>query len=294
MRSMTGTVRWLAGVGVAVGLVAWLSGCGDDSTGDGGAGATGTATNATGATNATNATNGPQSSGAAGMTTSGTGTSGPTGGNFACLGQALPTTAPDTITVAGVSQTVGLGGSTPEPSVNVEVLDPDGVQIATTVTGADGAYSTPISTSGVPVDGYIHGTKAGFIDTYVYPPAPLAADIDNGTVLIITSSTFALVQSFESVTQDAGNGFIGVVVSDCDNKPVAGATVTTDPPGVVRYNVAGIPNNTATTTDVDGVAYVFNVPAGDVTVDADAGGQSLREHVINARADVVSTTVVAP
>jgi hypothetical protein len=96
------------------------------------------------------------------------------------------------------------------------------------------------------------------------------------------------------VTQAAGNGFMGVVVSDCSGMPVAGATVTTTPSGTVRYNQAGIPSNTAMVTDADGVAYVFNVPAGTVTVGASAQGTTFRAHDVLVRADVLTTTVVAP
>mgnify|MGYP000721106327 CR=1 FL=1 len=40
----------------------------------------------------------------------------------------------------------------------------------------------------------------------------------------------------------------------------------------------------------DGVAYVLNVTAGDVVVMASAGGHALRQHTVNARADVVTLT----
>jgi hypothetical protein len=42
------------------------------------------------------------------------------------------------------------------------------------------------------------------------------------------------------------------------------------------------------------VAYVFNVTAGDVVVNADSGSKTLRAHTVNARADVVTLTAVRP
>jgi uncharacterized protein YegP (UPF0339 family) len=62
----------------------------------------------------------------------------------------------------------------------------------------------------------------------------------------------------------------------------------------VKYNAAGAPSAAATSTAADGVAYVFNVAAGNVTVMATANGHTLRQHVVNARANVITLTEIQP
>src|SRR6266550_4136474 len=76
--------------------------------------------------------------------------------------------------------------------------------------------------------------------------------------------------------------------------PVAGATVSSTPAGTVRYNAGGVPSSTATSTADDGVAYIANVAAGDVTVKASASGHTLRQHVVNAHADAITLTQIQP
>ncbi len=273
--------------GVAL-LLGASSGCSsNDTSGAGGGGTSGATTTAKGATNG--ATSTVVSGSVASVTSTGT------GAGFECVGATLPTTAPPTLVLGGATTTVGLSGQMPLATVSIELFEGMSTTPAkTTTSDAQGLYSVMVATSGVPVDGYVHGTKATYIDSYLYPPAPLAADVGNAKLLLITSGTFNLLQTFASVTQAAGNGFMGIVVNDCNGMPVAGATVSTLPAGSVRYNAGGIPSNTSMVTDTDGVAYVFNLPAGDVTVQASAGGNTLREHVVNARADVLTTTVVQP
>jgi hypothetical protein len=109
-----------------------------------------------------------------------------------------------------------------------------------------------------------------------------------------TSNELAFLGVAVGVTQATGNGFIGVVVKNCDGTALAGATVSTNPPGTVKYNSGSTPSSTATSTSSDGVAYVFNVTAGNVTVMANASGNVLRQHVVNARANVVTLTEIQP
>jgi hypothetical protein len=278
---------------VSLSIAAFTIGCGDDSA-TGGSGTGGSTTDGGGPTSTTTT--------AASMTTTATTTTSAAGGAggggpFGCLGDPLPNTAPAMITLGGASNTVGINGQTPLAGVLVEVFQgASTTPITTATTDAQGAYTTMLTTGGTPLDGYIKGTKATYKDTYVYPPYPLYQDVDNAAVLLITQNTFTLLNGLSGAQDQAPtNGFIGVLVVDCDNNPVAGATVSSNPPGSdVRYNQDGIPNGTPTSTDTDGLAYIFNVPAGMVTVDAMAGGNSLREHTINARANVITTTIVAP
>ena len=218
--------------------------------------------------------------------------SGPSVG-FECIGQALPTTAPATIAVTGQINSNALSPS-PQPGAVVSAFRTgDTTTLATATSNTPGFYTLQVLTGGAPVDGYLRVTHSGHIDTYGYPSRPLAADaVDN--VLLITSSELGALGTIVGVPQTAGNGFMAVIVQDCSGTPLAGATVTTTPAGTVRYDAGSGPSATATSTSTDGVAYVFNVTPGNVTVHATASGHTLRQHVVNARADAVVLTQIQP
>jgi hypothetical protein len=212
---------------------------------------------------------------------------------FACLGAALPTTAPATITIGG--QVLGNAlAPTALPGAEVLGLRTDIDTLDRDTSSTPGFYSLTFATAGTPVNGFLRVTKSGHLPTYAYPARPIAAN-DTTNVLAITSLEFGILGTAVGESQQTGNGFIGVVVRDCTGTPLANATVQTSPAaGAVKYNAAGAPSSTATVTAADGVAYVFNVAAGNVTVMATASGHALRQHVVNARADVITLTEIQP
>ncbi|HWC74974.1 MAG TPA: hypothetical protein VG454_13645 [Gemmatimonadales bacterium] len=218
--------------------------------------------------------------------------SGPQAG-FECLGAALPTKAPATITV---------GGQILQNALAPTALS--GAEIIASRTGTDtlaadtsntpGFYSLSITTGGTPVDGFLRVSHGGsYITTYAYPARPLAAD-DTTNVLVISPNEFTLLSTAASAPHTAGDGTIVIVVRDCDGKQLAGATVASNPSGLIRYNAVGGPSTTATSTYTDGVAYIFNVAAGNVTIMGTASGHALRQHVVNARADAITLTELKP
>jgi hypothetical protein len=218
--------------------------------------------------------------------------SGPAAG-FGCVNDTLPTTATALVTVNGAIRANALS---PGPVSNAIVTAfrvgaPDTLAIDTSDT--PGNYSVSITTGGSPVNGYLRVTHSGQLDTYAYPSRPLAANLTTN-VLMPTQTELNFLGGLVGVTQSGSNGFIGVVVKDCFGATVAGATVSTSPAGTVRYNRGTTPDSTATSTSSDGVAYVFNVPAGGVTVRANGGGETLRQHVVTARAGTVTLTEIQP
>jgi len=226
------------------------------------------------------------------VTACGGDSSGPDAG-FECLGAALPTTAPNTITLEGQTLANALA-PTALSGAEVLALRTDTDTLAADTSNTPGFYSLSIATGGAPVNGFLRITRNGYLPTYAYPPRPLAAN-DTTNVLVITSLEFGILGTATGESQTTGNGFIGVVVANCSGTPLGGATVTTNPPGgAVKYNFGGGPSSTATATSADGVAYVFNVPAGNVTVMATANGHTLRQHAVNARANVITLTEIQP
>jgi hypothetical protein len=218
--------------------------------------------------------------------------SGP-GAGFECLGQALPTTAPPLVNVTGQVKKSPLS---PTPLAGAYVFafrTGDTTTLAADTSNTPGFYSLSITSGGMPVNGYVRVTDSAHITTYAYPAVPLAGDAPEN-VLMITSPEFSFLAAAAGVTPVAGKGFIGMIVKNCAGTPIAGATVTSSPAGTVRYNAGGAPSSTAMSTASDGVAYIANVTAGNVTVQATASGHTLRQHIVNARADAITLTEIQP
>jgi hypothetical protein len=218
--------------------------------------------------------------------------SGP-GAGFECLGQALPTTAPPLVNVTGQVKKSPLS---PTPLAGAYVFafrTGDTTTLAADTSNTPGFYSLSITSGGTPVNGYVRVTDSTHITTYAYPAVPLAGDAPEN-VLMITSAEFSFLAAAAGVTPVAGSGFIGMIVKNCAGTPIAGATVTSSPAGTVRYNAGGAPSSTAMSTASDGVAYIANVTAGNVTVQATASGHTLRQHIVNARADAITLTEIQP
>ena len=230
---------------------------------------------------------------AAGLAACGSDSTGPAAG-FECIGQALPTTAPALINVTGMVSSNVLSPAPVHGAYVYAFRRGDTTHLAGDTTDTPGRYSVDITTRGTPVDGYLAVSDSGHhIDTYAYPAVPLASNqIEN--VLMISSTEFTFLAAAAGVTPVAGDGFIGVVVKNCAGTPIAGATVTSSPAGTVRYNAGGAPSSSATSTADDGVAYIANVAAVNVTVMASASGHTLRQHIVNARADAITLTEIQP
>jgi hypothetical protein len=211
---------------------------------------------------------------------------------YACLGQALPTTAPALIAITG--QTTDIVTQAAISAAPVFAFRTGGTDtLASDTTIASGFYSLPIFTGGTPVDGYLRITQSSYITTYAYPAQPLRADTVNN-ISMVTPTEFAALAAIAGITVQAGKGFVGVIVKDCTGAAISGATVSSSAGGQVLYNVAGTPSSSAGSTSSDGIAYLANVTAGDVTVQASAGGHTLRQHVVNARADAITLTEIRP
>jgi len=221
------------------------------------------------------------------------GSTGP-GAGFECLGKPLPTTAPSTVHVTGQTKYNALN-PTALQSASVRAFKTSDTTTALDSTTSDGSgnYTLTIATGRTPVDGYVRVTKTGYLATYGFPAVPLSADATDN-ILVLTSSEFGTLASLVGESPTPGDGFIAIVVTDCAGNPLTGATVASNPPGRIHYNAAGAPSSSATSTYTDGVAYIFNVAAGDVTIFGTASGHALRQHVVNARANAVTLTQIQP
>lgn len=203
------------------------------------------------------------------------------------------------VTVSGNASSRGISGATPEAGVVIAAykITDENTVVAMTTTDASGNYSLSIPTGGVALDGYLKATKASFVDTYLYPPAPLAADFGMASINLLTPGNYDIVYTLTQVTQTQGTGIIGMLVVDASNMTVGGATISSTPPSTYRYNgTNGLPTSMANAmaTQSDGLGYMVNVPPGDVSVTAAKSGLTFKAHTVKARADVLVTTIVQP
>jgi hypothetical protein len=167
--------------------------------------------------------------------------------------------------------------------------------VAMTTSAADGTWELDITTNGTALDGFLKATISGYVDTYLYPPIPVAADYSGLTVFMVTPSTYDLLaNTLCSGNQLTTNGAIAVEVLDASAMAVAGAKVASSPAATKYcYNQGGFPNKSATMTDTDGIGYMLNV-TGDATVSATKSGTTFHSHAVNARAGALTLTIIQP
>lgn len=212
-----------------------------------------------------------------------------------------PPTQTVQVTVSGQATSQDAQGSQPQAGVTIEAFRnaDENTPIATTVTDAQGNYSLTIQTNGEAIDGFLKATKTGFKITYLYPPYPLTMDFNMASVILVTESTYGTLHTLGGADETPGNGVVALIVTDGTN-PVGGVKVTSNPASTpeARYNaMVGnlvLPSTTAMETYTDGVAYLFNLPPGQVTVSATKTGMTFASHNVKAWADQLTTTVIVP
>jgi hypothetical protein len=210
----------------------------------------------------------------------------PVSGPFACLGQPLPTTAPSTFTISGQSISISTSGDQPIAGVTLNgYVTGQVAPIVTLSTDASGNYSVGVPSGGVPIDGHIVASLPSYLTANIFPSRPFDSDT-TVAVEMITSQTMSLAAQVAGVTISGNEAQIAVFVVDCNNTPLAGATVQVTTPqgatGTVRYAINGIPSQSATMTDATGLAFVFNTSGGALTIHATVPEGMLRAHTFSA------------
>ena len=209
-----------------------------------------------------------------------------------------PPNVPQMIKISGITSERGLSGETNVAGVTMtaHASANEATAIATTMSGSDGKYTLTVMTNGMPLDGFLKASKSGYVDNYLYPTSPFIADSGDLGVNMLTPSNKDFLNNLAGGNQMAGKGLIGLQVRDAAGMPVVGATVSSMPAsGGYRYtNSSGLPSSNATATSEDGVAFMFNVPSGPITVTATKAGMTFKAHIVVARADKMTTTSVTP
>lgn len=203
-------------------------------------------------------------------------------------GDAATADVPQSLTLTGLI----FNGTGSAAVANAKVTwetDPNATVAASNVTGSDGKYTLVLPYHGVPLDGYVHVSQASYVETYFYPAKRPEAD-GRADIALASQNTVSLLCSACQVACDSMSGLIGLSVVDAAGAALAGVTVSTAPAGTVCYDSGGFPSPAGTATANDGAAFVLNVPAGSVTVDATQAGKTFQQHAVIARAGVFTIT----
>jgi hypothetical protein len=218
------------------------------------------------------------------------------GGGDGGMGSADAAMVPAMITISGeATKRMGIDETPAEGAMVAAYKNSDpNTPIAMTTTNATGMYTMTIQTGGVALDGYLKATLAGFLDLYLYPPKPLTADFDGASLNIVNESTVDLMHTICQHSADPAKAVVAVLVVDSADAPIAGAKVTASPAAMKYcYNGStGLPAAAETMTAADGIAYMLNTTAGEVTVSAMAGGSTFGSHKVTVRAGTFTTTVI--
>jgi len=197
---------------------------------------------------------------------------------YACADTPFPTTADAMITVSGTVADFLAGAL---DSVTVRAFKTgSATAIDSAMTDAQGHFSMTVATGGTPLDGYVHASKTGYIDTYAYPSAPLPASATL-TVPMVTAGELSILANQAGVTPTAGKASLGLLPVDCTGAAVAGALVYTSPSAQAYTNGAGD-------------FFVFNAAPGSTNVGASFQSHIFHTHGVIAWADAVTVTVIAP
>ncbi len=200
------------------------------------------------------------------------------------------------ITVAGTAKAQG-ASATPLAGVAIAAYrnGDETTPLATATSDTQGNYTMDIETGGVAIDGYIKATIASYLDTYLYPPSPLAEDFTNASINVVNTQVVSLFGTFCGATIDLAQGVVAVEVASSTGTAVAGAAVASTP-GATSYcydgTTAGIPDKMATVSGADGIAYMLGV-TGSASVTATKSGETFAAHTVNARPGTLTTTIIA-
>ncbi len=209
----------------------------------------------------------------------------------------VPPTVPAMITISGTGRQVNGFAIGTSAGVLVEAFRGTATTPeATTTTAADGKYTITFTTNGVAVNGTIRGKKATFLDSYLYPGNAIYADVASAPVLMLKQADIDLIAQLSGASPlAAGTNFVGVAVTDCAGNNITGATITTSPAVKIRYNGSnGLPSSSGTATGADGVAFLFEAPAGNLVITATVNGMAYPARTIKVIANTTAATIVTP
>lgn len=191
-------------------------------------------------------------------------------GPYDCHNVHTPATAPDPVTISGTVQVAVTGQPVAGASVT---LFEAGLSLPPMTVGADGKYSFQVRTGGVPANVHLQVTNNAFLTTVFYPAEAITKDIVIDPLMFTSEIATDVTSHMGIMNLDPAKVLLLITVVDCNETPVAGATVTASPLGdPIHYfvdNPSPSPDPNATRTDkATGSAVAANVLPQVITVGA--------------------------
>jgi len=246
----------------------------------------------------------------AGAAAATTGCSFPTkpGPPFACVGEKLPITAPDTIQVRGTVVDPFQNAPVVGASVTAYVTDTGTTGPTKTfmkTTDATGIFIGSQMTLGTPHTEYITSEAAGYLETIAYPAVPIADDVNVELQQFVQTNIQGLMgcevcQTMPSASICAHCGpdenYLIAAVVDCNDAAVGGATVTI--PGQNGYlvgylNSKGLSFSASATDPATGAALVVGL-TGTVTIHATLGSTPYRDNKVTLTPGAMTFAEISP
>ena len=316
----TGGSAGTAGAGGTTGGSAGTAGAGGTTGGSAGtAGAGGTAGGSTGGSAGTGGTAGGAGGATGGSGGTAGGAGGSTGGSGGLGGAAGGTAAPDTSCLAAIP-------ADPKPANNtitfdftiLDYLAKTPLQGATLKACAktDTACATPLA---MPItdatgkatftfdagpdgfDGYLDTTGVDkHVPTLIFFSHHVIGNPANANLAYgsrIFSTTIFNAATAGKVMLDPTRGHVVNVIHDCAYTAASGATVTAsaaDAMSKTIYAAGAALSTTATATDANGAAFIFNLPAGPTTITDKYMSSTLGAHDVFTRAGSLTDIQMYP
>lgn len=214
---------------------------------------------------------------------------------FGCLDDPEPTTNKQSARISG--EVADANTSSPLPNTTLTLVSDMFFQIAEPEqSGADAGYQLDLPLGNVAFPRmYVKAEAADHVRTYISNTRPVVDDLVVETRLVSTMDAVGVAMATVGpVGFMPGTGAIFINVNDCNDVPVIGATLTTNPPSRVFYFNNKIPSNMPTSTTPGGVTMIADLPPGLVTATVTAGDVVYRSQTYRVEADAFTQTNITP
>ena len=242
--------------------------------------------------------------------------------DFSCMGNTQGAAAAN-VTLSGFAAEIVISGGgqpdiQPSHSATIDVCKASSItctntdQLDTQTTPMMGCPATGcpftsdmLATGGTALDVYAKASKTGLRTTYIYPAAPVIANVPNVPAAMFSPAVIAFLDGIGIIMQTDGNAIMLVAITDCANMPISDTANTTI---VLKQDGAVV----AGTTQLDlsqaapalaGTYAIFNVPAGpaagnDPSKVTEVSGtyktKALRAHEVRVFRDATTATQLRP
>ncbi len=214
---------------------------------------------------------------------------------FGCLQDPAASTTKQSSVISGVMQDAN--ARTPISGVSVELLNDTHSSVDGPMSSAgDGGFRLVLPLGGAPfLRTYLKAEVAGYVLTYAANARPVVDDlfVPYGIVSVGDASGVAIGTIGETqFAAETGTMFINV--RDCNDDPVAGATITSVPPLRVFYFQGFNPSSVPTSTTEAGVALIADLTEPMVTVNVSVGDVTYRPQTYKVEHDAFTQVDITP